>query len=153
MTSKWTACRWFSLQVTGKCMLLPGLPNFASGDCSGVCSGLLWLEALSFYCDARGRIGSRDLKAFIFPLKKLPSTQCAPLKHKNNTVPWNALLVINCLGAQDSQMGAQHPSFIYRETIQTSLDESNQSWPWKQLVYFRNKQFRKTSDSRFEASL
>ena len=116
-------------------------------------NGTLWLDALSFYGDAGVRLGSRALEAFISPLKKLPSTQCAPLKHKNNTVPWDALLVINCLGAQDSRMGAQHPSFIYRETIQTSLDESNQSWPWKQLEYFRNKQFRKTKDRRFEASL
>ena len=61
--------------------------QFRIWDCNGGSNGPLWLDALSFYGDAGGRLGSRALKAVIFPLKKLPSTQCAPLKHKNNTVP------------------------------------------------------------------
>lgn len=33
-------------------------------DCSGLLNGLLWVEALSFYSNARGRVGSRDRRTF-----------------------------------------------------------------------------------------
>lgn len=51
------ACNW---KVWTSARFTP----FCVWDCSGLLNGLPWLDALCFYSNARGRVDSRDLRAF-----------------------------------------------------------------------------------------
>ena len=78
-----TACRWFSLPVTGKCVLLPGLPAFVSGTGEGYQMVFCGWKLSTFMVMPEAGLAPGASEHSSFHSGKLPSTQYASLKHKD----------------------------------------------------------------------